>query len=168
MIERIGKKSGVLIDRTPKYLHARSESYLAYVAFAGRVHGGLFPVFHTSSTETIGRTIGRLPEPTFMPPKKTGCNLPKSVSNQNHAKRARTRPQRHGTPMPCDCASDIAPHNKSTARLDIPQISTLLARWEQTPGDDLTAVAPEKTRIIPQSTKASILPDMILDIGCVF
>lgn len=44
MIERMGKKSGVLIWGTPKYLHARSESYLEYFALAGSVQGGLFPL----------------------------------------------------------------------------------------------------------------------------
>jgi isochorismate synthase EntC len=43
-IERIGKNSGVLICGTPKYLHARSESNLEYVALAGSVQGGLLPV----------------------------------------------------------------------------------------------------------------------------
>lgn len=42
-MDRIGKKSGVLICGTPKYLHARSESNLEYAALAGRVQGGLFP-----------------------------------------------------------------------------------------------------------------------------
>lgn len=48
MIDRIGKNSGVLICGTPKYLHARSESNLEYVALAGSVQGGLFPVYFVS------------------------------------------------------------------------------------------------------------------------
>lgn len=43
MIERMGKKSGVLICGTPKYLHARAVSNLEYAALAGSVQGGLFP-----------------------------------------------------------------------------------------------------------------------------
>lgn len=43
MIERMGKKSGVVIGGTPKYLHARWPSNLPYAALAGNVHGGLFP-----------------------------------------------------------------------------------------------------------------------------
>lgn len=50
MIERIGKNSGVWICGTPKYLHARSESNLEYVALAGSVQGGLFPVQSVSNS----------------------------------------------------------------------------------------------------------------------
>lgn len=40
----MGKKSGVLREGTPKYCFALALSYLLYAAFAGSVHGGLFPV----------------------------------------------------------------------------------------------------------------------------
>lgn len=52
MIERIGKKSGVWMGGTPKYLHARCESNLEYAALAGSVHGGLFPI-HISQKYAI-------------------------------------------------------------------------------------------------------------------
>lgn len=51
MIERIGKKSGVWVCGTPKYLHARSESNLEYAALAGSVQGGLFPVQSVSNSD---------------------------------------------------------------------------------------------------------------------
>lgn len=60
--ERIGKKLGTSIG-TPKYCCALLPSNLPYAAFAGRVHGGLFP------------------EPTLMPPRNTGWNLHHVVSS---------------------------------------------------------------------------------------
>lgn len=44
MIDRIGKKVGVVIGGTPKYLQARAESNFEYAALAERVQGGLLPV----------------------------------------------------------------------------------------------------------------------------
>lgn len=44
-IDRIGKNDGGLENGTPKYLDARFRSNSRYLAFAGKVHGGLFPNF---------------------------------------------------------------------------------------------------------------------------
>jgi hypothetical protein len=77
MIERIGKNAGVSIGGTPKYLQARSPSNLAYAALAGRVQGGLFPfvlvlgTFHGVNVVNLDD----IPEPTLIPPRKTGWNL---------------------------------------------------------------------------------------------
>lgn len=57
MMVRGGKKSGASIFSNPWYFFARSPSYLPYAALAGRDQGGLFP------------------EPTLMPPRKTGMKL---------------------------------------------------------------------------------------------
>lgn len=79
MIERIGKKSGVWICWTPKYVHARSESNLEYAALAGSVQGGLFPAQSVNNLDNDLdkriRMIFGIPEPTLIPPKKTGWNL---------------------------------------------------------------------------------------------
>ena len=39
----IGKKSGALSSKVPKYFSARGRSSLPYAALAGRVQGGLLP-----------------------------------------------------------------------------------------------------------------------------
>ena len=56
-IVRGGKKSGDSIFSRLWYFFARCKSNFPYAAFAGRVHGGLFP------------------DPTLIPPRKTGTRL---------------------------------------------------------------------------------------------
>jgi hypothetical protein len=56
-MDKIGKKSGVRMSSAPKYFFTLSASNSPYLAFAGSVHGGLFPLN------------------TLIPPKNTGWNL---------------------------------------------------------------------------------------------
>lgn len=50
--DRIGKKLGAW-SSTPKYFCARLPSKEPYVCFAGRVHGGLFPITQFQSELTL-------------------------------------------------------------------------------------------------------------------
>jgi hypothetical protein len=54
---RGGKKGADSIFSKPWYFFARCISYFPYAALAGRDHGGWFP------------------DPTFIPPRKTGMKL---------------------------------------------------------------------------------------------
>lgn len=120
----MGKKSGVLIGGTPKYLHARSESNLEYVALAGRVNGGLLPGFLMLSiySRKDGSVMGRKGW-------GTGTNVDASQKDRVEPKIAvrshketediakLTRPPRRKTLAPCDSAADTPSHSMNKARL---------------------------------------------------